>query len=767
MNHDLTLAQLAAIHNADVARVEYHSQAADILRLEVQLRRGEGFPLPWQYGDAVRLLGYGGEVLFCGTCAPPNYDAMTNRWSVEVRSAWADLNRTPLVTRDKDGNLRPANAASQSAPAVRVDWKEYDPDNPLADSNGMVKKVKYVLPGEEDALLEAHTGATSYTAAVKGLSLADSVVTRCAGFPSGSAGAVSNLNAIVPAVGSNGSSTCGALIRAALEHVPGSVTWSDYADGGKLNAALAGSLPSLCLNMATGEIAGLGQTGGVTQYSLRRRPDLVPPGVIIFYGTKLHACVPANLDPSLPGVIVVTVQPLQCGTGAVALDENGGLDAAATAAVQEATNKYMRVRGIALPTSGVVAAGRFWSQLFPWLAPYQSALEVDAPVIKKLTQQEAYPEADDMASSGVGAIAEASAIRNYSTACGYLMTEGVFTTAKRTGIKFCKGSVTQRVWLENPGSLNVESAQETGRHFPGYGTHNGQERMFVDFQLTGIFIDRKGYVYRTADNEEVPEEEAEEEEGGGQSQQEQEQEAEEERQRAEDAKQAELEYTKRCAEDYYSAVSGERPELHVTLFRPDFWPGALMGKTLSLANCHPLHAGVATPVLGVTWNLITGEVEVEGGSGAEANFNDMLSVRRALQAAADAAMAPLMGEQNFEDTYGENQEEDPEEPEEPEDPEEPEETDTEGQKVQPNISATASAGAGGQVRQPFSIFQENGSWYMQGGYVPVHNGPPIWVDTQGVPYREGRKYSVQPRYSRTTNTWSVKVRYYDPPSSGS
>lgn len=736
-----TTDRMAAMARVTAARVSYSSRAADELTLAVALPPDSyEAPLPWEYGDRVNLTNGLGRVVFSGTVEPPTLDPMAREWRCTVRGLWRRLETVTYANMSAAGKLRfPATFSSvnESALLTKVTLPQA----------GGPPLVQYMLPAEAEEYLEEHPTATLEPARAGGLvSAADVATGVCdwAGVP-----ADMPVTACVLEVGSTGATSCASLLLSALEMVPGAVTWTDYtATTPTLICRHADDLPLLSLDLATGSVSGLGSTGGVVSYSFQPRPDLVPPVVAILCGDECPLVLPEGGDIRTPGAFLTAIAPLKVSRGSSATTAGGELTPAMAAAVQRASGQYVRVRALPLPGNTAANAIPFWQRFFPWLKGYASAVSTDAAKITRLTKEEAFPDADDMVVTGIPAADESAEINNYSTACDYLLIQGDIPTHKRTGIKFCRGSIEQRVWLTNPNAVAPEIVTERGRHFPGNAERSGTETLYVDLALTdAVLVDRRTYVYQNGTNIEPEAMEEGGGAGGGTTPPAEEEPSTEELEHA-----AELAYTALACRDYYNATRTERPEISLELFCPEFCPADLLGYRLQLVNGPAAHNGRPSPVLGVTWDLLTGRVGVSCGSGSEANFNAMLSQRRALSARNNAVISPTADVtaadfSGYDPTAGEGGEE--------------AEQETPYNMISPSISGSAGAGEGGQARYPFQVFEEGGKWYMYRAEIPVPGGM-LQFPTTEVPYKEGRKFSVLQYW--TGSAWSYKVRYYDTPT---
>lgn len=735
MTHTATTAQLAAIGGVTTLSLDYGSREADVLTLAVDLTAADA--LPWDYRDEVRVTDITGRCIFAGTCDPPQIDPATNRWTITARSSWARLEAVTYAQFDDSGNVvfpSPFTAQYNSALLTRVQ-----------DTVEGERVLLYMLPEEAEEYALDHPLAQLSPARCGGLVSAGDIVAATASWAG--VAVSSSIGNCVMSLGSSGMASCASLMLGALEQVPNAFTYMDYSASTPTLRIATAPEAALVLDMQSGTISGLGSTGGVTSYTMRRRPDLVPPVVALVCGDECPLVLPEGGDIRTPGAFLAAVAPLRVATSATSggLNAAGSLTDAMTAAVQEASGQYMRCRAVPQPGSGTAAAVKFWARWFPWLADYASGLQVDAPTITKLSKEAAFPEEDDMQPSGNDAADESAEINNYDVSCSYVLIQGQIPTNKSTGIKFCKGTIEQRVWLANPAAVRPESVRDMGRHFPGNGELNGNERLFVVLTMSPVFVDRRGYVYQTGTGNEPGSSSGGTSTGGGTG------EETEEDTTVQTEHAAELAYTALACRDYYAATRQERPELSLQFFMPDFCPLDLLGKSITLQGAVPYHSGIASPVLGVSWDLISGRVSVQCGSGSQSNFNALLSLRRAISAMNARAMSPVANvtAADFSDYAGGG-----------------------GggggggsatpyNMISPSISPAASAGQNGEEHYPFELFQENGSWYLYRGRVPTPAGM-IEFPTTAVQYQQGREYSVLPHYNAATDSWSYKVRYYDP-----
>ena len=519
----------------------------------------------------------------------------------------------------------------------------------------------------------------------------------------------------------------------------------------------SGGSDSRGMRLSTMEsLQGAELPGRVVRVSSSRAAWDVPP-VVALRG-RYEFTLPAGESIYQPGAFVYHVPKKEVEMG------GGGDVEAQQPAVQRAGGEWHVVKGYEVPpgwqsadgeavdmraaVGNVAAVYEFWKRYLPELRKTNvSCLAFGAAVFEPMPVAEAYPEAeeDDETSALAGVtkwrpplLESKNGPANYeefstkNTQKLYVCYEGQFPASSESrgnvsGLKFCRGTLRQFVWLKSKYTGVLPGADVTA-FFAGSMKVTGDDGeevtvSYTQLTLDGVFINRRRTRYQSGTNgqpesgEGADPEPVEPAPGGGES-----------------GELTRRDYIQALSDYYYSS-------------RPVGTHG-----TMQLAEVAVYRHGDELGVLkSVRWNPATGALTLTTGAGGPVGVEAMLQRQQVGKMQALADLQDKLAEESQPDTG------------EPEVDEEPEEVES-YPMVGGGASASHQVNAKAARLEPFAVYMEDdGRMMMNGGPLPSPVGI-IDVEAQDISalWQEGREFYVKARWNRSKKLWEGVVLYRDP-----
>lgn len=515
----------------------------------------------------------------------------------------------------------------------------------------------------------------------------------------------------------------------------------------------AGGDDSCGLRLATMEsLQGAELPGTVVSVSSSLTAWEVPP-VVALRG-RYEFTLPAGASIYQPGAFVYHVPKSDVPVG------GGGDVERQTPAVQRAGGEWHIVKGYEVPPGwrslndgeavdmrAAVANGaachEFWGRYLPEIRKTNvSCLAFGPAVFEPMPVAEAYPEAEedneDSALAGVTKwrpplLESRNGPANYEEFSTknvkklYVCYEGQFPASSKSrgnvsGLKFCKGTLRQFVWLKT-GYTGTLPGTDVTAFFAGSMKVTGEDGTeetvsYTQLTLDGVFINRRRTRYQAGTNGQPEGTEnpdpVEPAPGAGST-----------------------ELTKR---DYMQVLSDY------------YYASRSVGThgSMQLAEVAVYRHGDALGVLkSVRWNPATGALSLTTGAGGPVGVEAMLQRQ---QVGKLQALGDLQGDLAEESQPETGEEEEPEEEVE----------------SYPMVGGGASAGhrvdAKAARLEPFAVYMEDdGRMMMNGGPLPSPVGI-IDVEAQDISalWQAGREFYVKARWNRSTKQWEGVVLHRDP-----
>lgn len=513
----------------------------------------------------------------------------------------------------------------------------------------------------------------------------------------------------------------------------------------------AGGDDSCGLRLATMEsLQGAALPGTVVSVSSSLTAWEVPP-VVALRG-RYEFTLPAGASIYQPGAFVYHVPKKEVSAG------GGDVE---PAAVQRAGGEWNIVKGYEVPPGWQTVNGgeavdmrvavsgapalhhEFWARYLPEIRKTNvSCLAFGPAVFEPMPVAEAYPEAeeDDETTTLAGVtkwrptlLESKNGPANYEEFKSgddkklYVCYEGQFPASSEgrgnvSGLKFCKGTLRQFVWLKSKYTGVLPGADVTA-FFAGsmkVAGADGKEEVVSYTQLTldGVFINRRRTRYQSGTNgqpeaAETPEPEPDVPAGGS-------------------AELTRRDYIQALTDYYYSS-------------RPVGTHGSMQ-----LAEVRAYRHGAGLGVMkSVRWNPATGALTLTTGAGGPVGVEAILQRQQVGKMQALADLQEDLAQDSQQET-GESEE-----------PEEEVES-------YPMVGGGASAGhrvdAKAARLEPFAVYMEDdGRMMMNGGPLPSPVGI-IDVEPQDISaeWQEGREFYVKARWNRSTKQWEAVVLHRDP-----
>ncbi len=521
-----------------------------------------------------------------------------------------------------------------------------------------------------------------------------------------------SLNGQTIPVGQTGSTSCAQLMLSALEWAPDAVIRMGYDSAASNGSGLlmlideSADLDPVTIS-ATGSISqggqAIGSCDGVTEVSLRPRPDLVLPGAALI-GAQHYSI---GGGARVPGAFVycVTREKPKSQNDPEAPEDD----------VPAFTSPYEKktiITGIPIPPR-TTRDGENYNDINVVDAVTHKALAHSFPILAKLGQGNYRAGApllnvtpvEDFRPADESTDKDAGAPRNYDTAFVYqpnnafIHVDGNFPASSRpsrniSGLKWCKAELRLVVAVDElPEQLTREEAEA---FFKGKKRDwNGKPWRYADLSIQCTIINAARRIVRGV----KPLEEDPEYDPGPETPEEE-----------EEALEPEPNY-KALIDSYYQASQTLCHEGSVTLLAPAVHPSSILGRGVRMVGKMPEWASMTAICRAITYDLTSRRMMLSLGS------RDTLGWDMRLER-AQLALQRERSQRDQEEVY------DPLTP--PPGPEEEEEEPSEEDAlmVSPSINAGFAASSSGRPHRAFEVYEQlgedgqgSGTWVMQGGSV--------------------------------------------------
>lgn len=461
---------------------------------------------------------------------------------------------------------------------------------------------------------------------------------------------------------------------------------------------------------------------------------------------------------------------------------------------------WMLVKGSPIPTGWAIASGaanmrlligvkevpkwqRFWAQFgeFRILARITSGLAFGRPYFFPVAAEDAYPPdeapafVEDTGKMGkplAPPISETSNVPANYKILGpgdnmHLHVEGSFPASSKAGgnvggLKFCKGALMQYAVVNE--KLEGVTNEEALDFFKGSCETNGHVRRFVCLKVEGTFINRARKRYQEGTNRHAPSDPDydEDKDGGagwhivGD--------------RTEDDPEPEQGLTKtdymEAARAYLAAcsnagVAGRTEEVTAYVVGGEFDADLTVDDVFAALGMEPAASG------GYHYNSRTREVSARASSGQSENLqiDDFLTRRKAAKEAQwlDWKERHKDGAEAMDKRRERESAEDPTPY-----PLTPQEQQQEKEKesfpmVSPSIHASAGVSCESKPLNPFEVYADGSTWYVNEGELGTPGGP-IYCEKKEIPpglWKKGRRFYVKAVYDRSAGKWVARYKYHD------
>ncbi len=694
-----SLAELSAAGVADIS-ISYRSLEADTASLRIPLGATMAAPLPWGAGDRIIISDErveGCPRLFNGRVKRLNTALTGAAWSMQVELAGDIdvLDATTFAYVDDHGEV----CYAQSFYSPRAVGESKEGERLTSSLTVCERCFDWALEG----------GAMDCSRDIR-------------------------FDATIMGIAGTGSQSCWSLTRSALKWVPDACTAMRYsAKGDVLQYLTARDMPTVTLDAAahrctTDEGAEPLTFNGITSCELTPRPDLVPPVCAVTGRARL--VLPEGGDVRTPGAFIYHVREAG-GSISREVAEEVATQAAAQAAVEKAPKQT--IRGNASPLNIANAIGEVnmrdkanWApeSLLSWWKSFgtfallgkmgASNLSFGNPLFEPVAAADAYPPGDG--ADGAEDDEANAAPANYddspqSWGTLYLFTHGSFPASTRasrnlSGLKWCRGKLSQYVWLQPGASIpSTISKEQVLEFFSGtYPVEEGGRRQSTRYALMrveGVWINLRSVSYREGDNKlegasdspstDTPETE-EPETGGG----------------------SDPDYAAALSE-IYASTRKLYYDGTLTLTGVRGNPGDLLSTGLNIEGLLPEWATMATPCNAIYYDPIARRATLKLGSRERLTMDELLERQRLGEAQTACRLAgntdnPLDTPPTDDSAGTDSPEEEEEEEEEP------------VEMIAPNINAFLATSVSGKPLNPFDVYAEGAKWMMNGGPVQTPDG---------------------------------------------
>lgn len=532
----------------------------------------------------------------------------------------------------------------------------------------------------------------------------------------------------------------------------------------------------------------------------------VPPGVVLMQGGRVVYRVPEGVSEYAPGVLIVDVtgnpqgkevygyagedyKPEVARVREVVRDSNRR---------QEKDKDWMLVKGSPVPAGWVLGTAgvrldrafagprekwrRFWAQFgaFKRLADLGEdpgaavpAWAVGQPVFFPVDAAAAYPPEDapvfEESKAPLGrplapATRETSNVPANYKVLGpgdnvHLLVEGSFPASSKAGanvggLRFCKGCLMQYFFVGDAGNVTGWTRQELDEFFEGTCEINGVQVRYTCLKVEGVFINRRKKRFQVGTNRQAPGDPDfnEDRDGGtgwfriGEVEEEEELSAE---LGLEDYIQAVDEYW-RAAQDAGTDGSVQVDVARVRGFNAD----ATLDDVFAALGLEGVQGSMS-------YSAAAGRLSVScTGSQRDAlGIDDFL---QRIQAEKQERWLEQY-EREFEELEGDRREDEQGAPDWAAMQDEKEKRSY--PMVSPSIQASKGVEKAGRPLNPFQVFMEGNTVYINGGVLPVPGGA-IYCDKKEIPtalWQNNRHFYVKAEYDRAEGKWVARYKYHDKP----
>lgn len=532
----------------------------------------------------------------------------------------------------------------------------------------------------------------------------------------------------------------------------------------------------------------------------------VPPCVILMQRNRIVHRIPAGASEYAPGALIVDVpfnpdggesfgvygeayEPERLSVREVVRESNKR---------QERDKDWMLVKGSPLPAGWVLGTAgvrldrafagprekwrRFWAQFgaFKRLADLGEApgaavpaWAVGQPVFFPVDAAAAYPPEDapvfeesrvPLGRPLAPATRETSNVPANYKVLGpgdnvHLLVEGSFPASSKAGanvggLRFCKGCLMQYFFVGDAGNVTGWTRQELDEFFEGTCEINGVQVRYTCLKVEGVFINRRKKRFQVGTNRQAPGDPDfnEDRDGGtgwfriGEVEEEEELSAE-----------LGLEDYVQAAEEYWRAAqdAGADGSVQVDVARVrGFNADATLDDVFAALGLEGVQGSMS-------YSAAAGRLSVScTGSQRDAlGIDDFL---QRIQAEKQERWLEQY-EREFEELEGDRREDEQGAPDWGAMQEEKEKRSY--PMVSPSIQASKGVEKAGRPLNPFQVFMEGNTVYINGGVLPVPGGA-IYCDKKEIPtslWQNNRHFYVKAEYDRAEGKWVARYKYHDKP----
>ncbi len=718
-----TLDELAEVECVS-SSLQYNTAGADVLTLS-GLTAQWASRLGWTRWDQVMILD-GGVPIFVGTVTEgielAAQGGAAPLSSFSACSDWGILERTAYTAVREDGTPNIGTPGTDGT-------EQLPPYDTSVGPDGTIYKHFYTGPRWTSSKSKEPTASTSEV-----LAACFDLAANWTGSRMTSTLACTLAGQTIP-MNQAGASSCAQLMLAAMEWTPDAVIRMGYPEASRVDGSglvmhidESASLDPITIDadyphyITSGESADyLGRCDGITDISLRPRPDLVLPAAALI-GAQ-HFSIGG--DAREPGSFVYCVtrnKPAETRSDSGTGEEEDPM-ADNVPAYTAPDEKKTIISGLKLPPRTTLNGEHFTHRYavdqvtHDFLAHFFPVLDAigrgnylcGAPILIPAAEWKGRPAAD----AGNLPDKDAGTPANYDAAflsnpnrlgAVYIHTEGSFPASSRAsrnvpGLKWCKGEFKVRLAIAAPPTTVPREVWDgffSGRIKKG----DVEVYRYTDVTISGNFINSRRRIVRgveplsndpgpdsTEDEEPPPPEDEDEEED----------------------KEPEPAYAALLTE-YYNASQTLCHEGSLTLLAPTVHPSDILGRCVRVTGLADDWATMTAICRSISYDITTGRMTLALGSREVLGYDMRLeraemSLRRArnereVERISDP-VPPLADATPPDEGTDENQDNEKEE---------------DGLMVSPSVNASLSVPEkAGKMHRPFEIYKDGGQVYMQGG----------------------------------------------------
>lgn len=533
----------------------------------------------------------------------------------------------------------------------------------------------------------------------------------------------------------------------------------------------------------------------------------VPPCVILMQRNRIVHRIPAGASEYTPGALIVDV-PFNPDGGDGGFGVYGEAHEPERLAVREVVREsnrrqekdkdWMLVKGSPVPAGWVLGTAgvrldrafagprerwrRFWAQFgaFKRLADLGEApgasvpaWAVGQPVFFPVDAAAAYPPEDapvfaeakvPLGRPLAPATRETSNVPANYKVLGpgdnvHLLVEGSFPASSKAGanvggLRFCKGCLMQYFFVGDAGNVTGWTRQELDEFFEGTCEINGVQVRYTCLKVEGVFINRRKKRFQVGTNRQAPgDPDFNEDRDGGTGW----------FRIGEDEEEEELS-TELGLEDYIQAAD-------------EYWRAAQDAGTdgsvqVDVARVRGFNADATLDDVFAALGLegVQGSMSYSAAAGrlsvsCTGSQRDALGIDDFLQRIQAEKQERWLEqyEREFEELEGDRREDEQGAPDWGAMQEEKEKRSY--PMVSPSIQASKGVEKAGRPLNPFQVFMEGNTVYINGGVLPVPGGA-IYCDKKEIPtdlWQNNRHFYVKAEYDRAEGKWVARYKYHDKP----